>query len=52
MVVLGFTLKVLGFAARKASMIVAPVAVVLAWGAAEQAADKRRTVTTDTGTRT
>jgi hypothetical protein len=45
MVILGFALKGLGYVSRFAAIVAAPVAAVLAWGAIEQAIDKRKNET-------
>jgi hypothetical protein len=50
MVILGFALKGLGFAAKVAAMVAAPVLGVLAWGAVEDLADKRKTQSVETRT--
>jgi hypothetical protein len=47
MVILGFALKLSGFAVKVAAMAVAPVVAVLAWGALEQGMDKRKNKTAE-----
>jgi hypothetical protein len=49
MVILGFALKIVGFASRVAAMVAAPVVAVLAWGAIENELDKRKN-STEAGT--
>ena len=51
MVILGFALKIVGFASRVAAMVAAPVAAVLAWGAIEDGLDKRKNRSTEAGGR-
>jgi hypothetical protein len=42
MVILGLALKVLGPGLRAVAMALAPVAVVLAWGAAQDGLDRKK----------
>ena len=46
----GFALKILGYVVKGATMALAPVVAVLAWGAVEQEMDKRRNKTTTAAT--
>ena len=50
MVILGFALKIVGFASRVAAMVAAPVVSVLAWGAIEDELGRRKNRTVETGT--
>lgn len=50
MVILGFALKIFGFASKVAAMVAAPVVAVLAWGAIEDEMDKRKKKTVEVGT--
>jgi hypothetical protein len=45
MVILGFALRIVGFASKVAAMVAAPVVAVLAWGAVENEMDKRKNKT-------
>ncbi|MDT7742722.1 MAG: hypothetical protein QOE59_1800 [Actinomycetota bacterium] len=49
MVILGFALRISGFAFKVAAMAVAPVVAVLAWGALEDEMDKRKNRTAEAG---
>jgi hypothetical protein len=50
MIILGFALKIVGYASRVAGMVAAPVVAVLAWGAIENELDKRKNKTAEAGT--
>ena len=50
MVILGFALKIFGFASRVAAMVAAPVVAVLAWGAIEDELDRRKNRSTEAAT--
>lgn len=49
MVILGFALRISGFALKVAAMAVAPVVAVLAWGAVEDEMDKRKNKIAEAG---
>jgi hypothetical protein len=51
MVILGFALRIFGFALKVAATVAAPVVAVLAWGAVEDGMDKRKNKTTEAGRR-